>query len=123
MAVLLFGEVGRISSSCMLTWRAWSCSEEGRGVSGRWLPRQWSYGDWRTILSSVDPCEAAKFNLIKYFSTQDFGIDIQSSIFQDKNLTFLNDQVFFNAKFFNIKTIEYFSTQILNIQPDNAKRS
>ncbi len=56
----------------------------------------------------VDPCEAAKFNSIEYFSTQDFGIDIQSSIFQDKNLTFLNNRVFFNTKFVNIQTIEYF---------------
>ena len=64
----------------------------------------------------LDPCEAAKLNSIEYFSTQDFGIDIQSSIFPDKKLTFLNDRVFFNTKFLNIKTIDYFSTQILNLQ-------
>ena len=60
----------------------------------------------------VDPCEAAKFNSIDYFSTQDFGINIQSSIFWDKNLTFLNNQVFFNPTTLNIKKIKYFSTQI-----------
>ena len=66
--------------------------------------------DFKFFQPTLDPCEAAKFNSIEYFSTQDFGIDIQSIIFQDKNLTFLNDRVFFNTKFFNIKTIEYFST-------------
>ena len=59
----------------------------------------------------VDRCEAAKFNLIDYFSTQDFGINIQPSIFQDKNFTFLNNQVFFNTTILNIKTIKYFSTK------------
>ena len=56
----------------------------------------------------LDPCEAAKFNLIEYFSTQDFVIDIQTSIFRDKNLPFLNDRVFFNTKFFNIKNDRVF---------------
>ena len=60
---------------------------------------------------TLDPCEAAKFNSIEYCSTQDFGINIQSGIFRDKNLTFLNDRVFFNTKILNIKMIEYFSTQ------------
>ena len=39
----------------------------------------------------IDPCESAKFNMIKYFLTQDFGLNKQSSIFRDKNLTFLNN--------------------------------
>ena len=56
----------------------------------------------------VDPCKAAKFNSIEYFSTQDFGNNIQSSIFRDKNLTFLNDRVFFNTKNLNIKNDRVF---------------
>ena len=64
------------------------------------------------VVSSVKPCEAAKFILIDYFSTQDFGINIQSSICRDKNLTLRNNQLFFNATILNIKTIKYFSTQI-----------
>ena len=60
---------------------------------------------------TLDPCEAAKFNSIEYCSTQDFGINIQSSIIRDKNLTFLNDRVFFNTTNLNVKTIEYLSTQ------------
>ena len=32
----------------------------------------------------LDPCEAAKFNLMEYFSTQDFGINIQSSSFETR---------------------------------------
>ena len=45
-------------------------------------------------VSCINPCKAAKFNSINYFSTQDFGIIIQSRIVQDKNGTFLNNQVF-----------------------------
>ena len=56
----------------------------------------------------LDPCEATKFNSIEYFSTQDFGINIQSSIFRDENLTFLNNRVLFNIKFFNIKNDRVF---------------
>ena len=70
----------------------------------------------------VDPCEAAKFNSIDYFSTQDFGIIIQSSIFRDKNSTFLNNQVFFNTIFLKIKTMEYFSTQIFKYITKQRKK-
>ena len=68
----------------------------------------------------IDPCEAAQFNSINYFSTQDFGIIIQSSIFRDKNLTFLNNQVFFNTTILNIKTIKYFSMQIFKYTNDRV---
>lgn len=98
-------------------WLGQSGSESRRLFSGEMVCLSTSScRHWFTYACLLDPCEAAKFNSIEYFSTQDFGIDIQSSIFRDKNLTFLNDRVFFNTKFFNIKTIEYFSTQILNIQ-------
>ena len=63
----------------------------------------------------LDPCEAANFNSINYFSTQDFGINIQSSIFQHNNCEYKNDRVFFNTTILNIKTIEYFSTQFFLI--------
>ena len=37
--------------------------------------------DLLKAMLEADPCESAKFNLIDYFSTQDLGINIQSSIF------------------------------------------
>ena len=40
----------------------------------------------------ITPCKASKFKSIDYFLTPDFGIIIQSSIFWDKNLKFINDQ-------------------------------
>ena len=70
---------------------------------------------------TVDLCKAAKFNSIDYFQTQDFGINIQSSIFQDKNLTFLNDRVFSTPQFWILKQSSIFQCKFLNIQLDNAK--
>ena len=56
----------------------------------------------------LDPCEAANFNSINYFSTQDFGINIQSSIFQHNNCEYKNDRVFFNTTILNIKNDRVF---------------
>ena len=76
---------------------------------------------WPWLYLCVDPCEAANFNSIDYFSTQDFGINIESSIFQHNNCEYKNDRGFFNTKILNIKTIEYFQRKFLNILLDNAK--
>ena len=57
------------------------------------------------VVSSVKPCEAAKFILIDYFSTQDFGINIHT-------IKYFPRQVFFNTTILDIKTIKYFLSQI-----------
>ena len=69
---------------------------------------------------AVDPCEAAKFSSVVYFSTQGFGINIQLRI---KNLTFLNDWVCFSTTILNIKAIDYFKQGLVRAKKANLQRN
>ena len=64
------------------------------------------HSDLDPDVARVDPCKAAKFNSIDYFSKKDFGP--KSKV---QSLELIYNRVFFETRIYHFKTIKYLSTQ------------